>query len=164
MISIKFLHCPSCKAKYKLCVGGLKSGLGPSVIKCAACGHIFYSSLQEWPQMKISRKFGYILCSIFYILFAGYFIAAILTVIKTGEPVINITGNTFFRTWYLIFALLILSLQLFRVGLSYDRYDKQKEQPVKVSFLSIQNNLQFWVGLIVILGLISGFVIYVVRK
>ena len=65
--------------------------------------------------MTIGRRVAYAVWSVFYVLSAGYFFAAILTVIQNGGPVKSITDVPFFRATYVVIALLIISLQLLRI-------------------------------------------------
>lgn len=113
--------------------------------------------------MTILRRIGYALCSTFYALSAGYFLAAGLTVIRNGGPVKSITEIPFFRVTYLLIGLLIVSLQLLRIELSYRRHEEKEKEPKQVSFVSGETNLQFWFGLVGIVGLLLGAALSVVE-
>lgn len=151
-------HCPRCHVAYRASQQGLRSNLGPSLYRCAKCGHDFPSGRMEWEPMPGPGRLVYLGISFVYALtlgLAGFPITVGYWVMLTGV-----------RTWYaadtltspaalLFFGVgffIGLSFQAIRVIRSVNRTERGITTPMPVAWLSPPANPQLFGMIIFVLA------------
>jgi hypothetical protein len=170
--SWRILSCPHCKKKYAWAMETLmvfikiRSGLGPSQVRCAACGGVFSTGLREWPEMNALQKVRYVILSFLYGLFTAILFTPFATLLlrMTGSNATEKFDSPYLINCYIIFTALVLLLQLVRIILSNRRVEEVQPERMIVSFWTWHTNLQFY---FIIVGLGSmalyfliGYLIY----
>jgi hypothetical protein len=149
-MSYTLLFCPHCqKNVFAGHMLGLKSGLGPAVVQCAVCKQNFNSGRQEWAQMSMFRRIGYVIYSVV----AAGFIGAIGALCIGGSGQIwtkglahmqeGTSGGRFFAAGAILGVTAVILLQIARVIWSVDRTSSMSTPvPMKFHFLSVHCNSQ----------------------
>ncbi len=151
--SWRFLRCPGCNRIYNWHIEKILyffkagSGLGPPNVRCASCGTVFASGLQEWQQMTMSQKFRYGFMSLLYSLFIGLCltfpaITIVGKITQYGDP--SFPSGDLIAFSLVVFSLPTVFIQILRVLLSMSRSESITPEPMDVSFWNWQINLQFF--------------------
>jgi uncharacterized C2H2 Zn-finger protein len=164
--SYRTLSCPKCGKVIKFgftkfALIPVSSGLGPRLVMCPRCQATFESGLEEWVMMKPLRKVRYVILSLVYALSLGFLFAFIAVMIwglmlDPEAPVYLVLESPRFLILLLTVGFAVLCVQTLRVYLSIKR-TTEGLGPFRASFWSWQTNLQFWVMLLMIAGLLLGF-------
>jgi uncharacterized C2H2 Zn-finger protein len=162
------LSCPNCGKIVKLGFFRLfylldvRSKLGPPLFRCASCGAVFNSGLEEWAMMSRQRKIRYVLLSVFYALILSVplsletmLLVALFT--RANRFVYQQLTSPHFPLWLLSFGSIVLLIQVLRIWLSLQRTIAEIKQPYLASFWSWQTNLQFWIMLLMVVGILAGY-------
>jgi len=169
----RFLRCPNCGKVYNWHVDKLfyivkmRTRLGPPSLRCASCGTVFVSGLQEWARMSPSQRTRFAILSLLDSLFVGFSLtlptfAVIGYATNTSDPQFPSFGLV--STSVAAYALLVLALQVVRVILSNRRAESVVQEPVLVSFFSWQTNLQFYAVVVCSVGILLFFYITFVLR
>ena len=157
--SWRLKSCPSCNKIYKfsyekfLDFAPATTGMGPVQVQCAHCGEVFDSGLQEWRVLKPAKKLWFTVLSLFYSLILG-FVLTLPTLAIIGVLIHNTDRDYPPNRWtiagMIVFAVVIMGVQLLRIELSIRRSEFDIQKPMRVSFWTWQTNFQVY-GMIVTL-------------
>ena len=164
--SWRFSRCPGCKRILNwhiekiLFILNVESGLGPRNVRCASCNTLFDSGLQEWQQMTKIQKLRYGFVSMIYALLFGVsltFPTIAIIQLLTHNKDRMFPSDDLIAISIIVWAIIILALQIFRILLSNIRSEQAIPEPMNVSFWNWQTNLQFFALITVLIGWIIFF-------
>jgi hypothetical protein len=164
------LKCPGCNKE----IGGgiskvygirIKTGLGPEQVRCGKCGQVIETGLLEWQHMSTGQKVCYGILSVINSAVGSFMPGLSIFFFAdrfVGLPSQGDVTNRVMLTSFLVFFMILLSLQVLRVEFSNRRVDETTQEIMKASFWSWQLNFQMVVLLaglaLFVLGALAFFI------
>jgi hypothetical protein len=139
--------CPHCKSAYGAWILGIRSGLGSSTYICKSCRKPFLSGRHEWTELTAFGKLWYCLVSVAYVGFLGFVgglvCKSVVQFLEEGPKADKVKPEgMLYWCGFISLASLVAFLQGMRVVWSLKRTSGLEKVIQRVSFCSLQTNLQ----------------------
>ena len=125
----------------------LSSGLGPRLLECPKCHTATETDRTEWDRMTVEQKLRYALVSLIYMFVIGFFggiaTQGVLHFFTAGPFEEKMKLGPGFQVGWMVWALLVAGLQLYRIHASRARTEAGEDIPWITSPASMFCHLQW---------------------